>query len=320
MTLERLRQRFRKPLARGNKAAAIADYEAAERHYREYLACVPDDPKVLFNLGAIRQFRLKGTKDPALVDRLRKEAINFYCDAVESPWPDSETKADCLNNQGLAMGALGHPEKAKICFHLALQLNPNHRAARLNFADVLISEGEYDAADREFFEIINSDPNSAGAQFSRAMILLLMGDIRRGFREYRSRFRVPVFPSKIMKTEKPMWDGEDLNGKTLVATQEMGWGDSIQFVRYFAEIKKRWPQSCVLFAISDSMHLLLKGCVGLDGCLPDHLTPEFKAACPDFDFHAPLLHLPDILGTTLETIPASVPYIIPHKDWIQLPL
>ncbi len=185
---------------------------------------------------------------------------------------------------------------------------------------MLVFEGEYDAADREFFEIINSDPNSAGAQFSRSMILLLMGDIKRGFMEYRSRFRVPSFPSKIMATDKPMWNGESLEGKTLCLSQEQGWGDSVMFIRYAAEIKKCWPTSKVFFSVGDSMHRLLRGAIGLDGCLPDHLTPEFKEACPEFDYHAPLLHLPDILGTTLDTIPNECPYILPQPDWINLPL
>ncbi len=108
--------------------------------------------------------------------------------------------------------------------------------------------------------------------------------------------------------------------KTLIVTLEQGHGDSIMGVRYFAEIKKRWPTCKILFSSDKCMHLLLKGCVGLDGCLPDHLEPEFKDACPEFDYHSPLLHLPDVMETTLETIPADCPYIFPHPDWIPLPL
>lgn len=211
MQLEQIRKQHRKILARGNESAARGDHAAAEKHYLEYLRRVPDDPKVLFNLGALRQHALKSEKDPVHLHQLCVEAVAFYADALGSRHVDNETKADCLNNHGLIMGRMGFPEKAKIAFHLALQLWPAHRAARLNFADLLVFEGDYDAADREFFEVINSDPNSAGAQFSRAMILLLMGDIRKGFREYRARFRVPSFPSKIMETERSMWDGEDLS-------------------------------------------------------------------------------------------------------------
>ncbi len=318
--LAALRKRHHKLLQRGNSAATRRDYAAAEKHYLAYLGHVPDDPKVLFNLGALRQQSIQSEKDIIRLHQLCIEAVAFYADALSSPHPDTETKADCLNNHGLIMGRMGFPDKAKIAFHLALQLNPELRAARVNFADLLVFEGEYDAADREFFEIINSDPQSAGAQFGRAMILLLMGDIRKGFRDYRARFRVPSFPSKILQTDKPMWNGESLDEKTLCITQEQGWGDAIQFVRYAGVIKERWPDCRIVFSVADSLHRLLGGAIGLDSYLPDHLTPGFKAACPKFDYHAPLLHLPDILGTTLETIPNECPYILPQPYWIELPL
>ncbi len=318
--IHELREQHRETLLLANDASMNGDMAEAEKHWREYLRHVPNDPKVLFNMGVARQFAAKGLKDIAEINRLQGEAIGFYCDAIESPHPEPETKADCLNNQGLLLAKMGHPEKAKICFHIALQLWPEHRAARLNFADVLVFEGEYDAADKEFFEVINSDPQSAGAQFCRSMICLVTGDLKRGFRDYRARFKVASFPSKIMATDKPMWDGEPLDGKTLIITLEQGFGDHIQFIRYAGEIKKRYPASRVLFSVGDSMHRLLRGVVGLDGCLPDHLTPEFAAACPPFDYHAPLLHLPDICGTTLETIPGECPYILPQPDWIHLPL
>jgi hypothetical protein len=248
------------------------------------------------------------------------EAVEFYARAMESPESDAATKADALNNHGLIMGKLGYPEKAKIAFHFALQLNPQHRAARVNFADILVFEGEYDEADRQFFEIINSDPNSAGAQFSRSMILLTMGEIRRGFREYRSRFAVRTFPSKMLQTGRPMWEGESLDGKTLCVTMEQGWGDALMFCRYFDLIKKNWPTCRTLFAVSDSMHLVLSGCKGLDQCVPDHLTPEFAALNPPLDYHIPLMHLPDVFKTDIDTIPANVPYIVPQDSWKRLPL
>lgn len=318
--LLQLRETHRELLERGNLAAAEFRLEEAEQIYSEYLGYIPDDPKVLFNMGALRQYAIKCEKDATRLHQLCIEAVTFYAEAIGSQHVDNETKADCFNNHGLIMGRMGFPEKAKIAFHLALQLHPEHRAARLNFADILVFEGDFDAADREFFEIINNDPLSAGAQFSRSMILLLSGDIRRGFREYRSRFRVGSFPSRMLATDKPLWDGQSLDGKTLIVTQEQGWGDAIMGARYFGEIKARWPESRILFAVAPSLHNLMRGVVGLDGCLPDHLTPEFAAACPAFDYHAPLLHLPDILATTLETIPAKCPYILPQPDWLNLPL
>jgi hypothetical protein len=39
-----------------------------------------------------------------------------------------------------------------------------------------------------------------------------------------------------------------------------------------------------------------------------------RGAYPPFDFHAPLMSLPHHCGTTLETIPAEVPYLVPSEE------
>lgn len=208
--LQRPNKRLRKLYDRATKACLAEDYVAANNLLLEYIALAPNDPKALFKLGALRKPLIDRQSDPAVIQRLRAEAIEFYSRALESPEPDSLTKSYACNNAGLLMGAMGHPDKAKIFFHIALQLDPTNRAAKVNYADILVHDGEYDEADRQFFEIINGDPDSAGAQFCRSMILLLMGDIRRGFRDYRARFSVRSCKSKIMQTDKPMWEGESL--------------------------------------------------------------------------------------------------------------
>lgn len=314
-SITRSRDRFRKLLAKANEAANAKRYEEATRLYEEYIQHAPTDPQVLFNLGALRQQAAWLATDYAAMHQIAGEAIAYYARAIESPEIETDTKADCLNNHGLIMCKLGFPEKGKIAFHYATQLNPNHRAARLNFADVLVHEGDYDTADKEFAEIIAMDPNSAGAQFSRSMVLLSLGEIARGFRDYRSRFAVRSFPSKMMQTDKPLWDGQDLNGKTLIISTEQGFGDQIQFIRYADLIKERWPESKALFSGSDVLKKLFQGCRGLDGWVYDHQTPEFKESNPQFDYHIPLLHLPDVMGTTADTIPSKCPYIAPQWTW-----
>lgn len=315
------RKRHKQLLKRADKARLDGDLDAADKLYREYLTHTPDDPTALFNVAAIAQQRMNKAKDNrAMQFQFGIEAVEHYAKVIDAPAASIENKADAFNNHGLVMQALGHPDKAKIAFHVALQLNPGHRAARLNLAGVMVLDMEYDEADKQFHEVIAMDEGSAGAMFSRGMILLLNGELKRGFRDYRARFNVRECVSKILQTDKPMWDGAPLDGKTLIITLEQGFGDQMQFIRYAREIKKQWPTSRVFFSCPDFTHRLFRGAIGLDGCLPDHLTPEFKDACPPFDYHAPLLHLPDIMGTTLENIPAECPYILPQPDWIELPL
>lgn len=305
----KLRRKHRKILDKAGKAGTERDYATAEALYRKYLETVPDDPLVLFNMGCIKQAQSKDEKDLQRMYALCAESMDFYHRCILSPEIENKTKADALNNSGLVMGKVGEPEKAKISFHLAKQLNPLHRAARQNYADVQVFEGDFEGADREFFEVINLDPSSAGAQFSRSMILLLMGDLRRGFMEYRARFGVGSFQTQWIETEKPLWEGQSLDGQTLLIWQEQGWGDSIQFIRYAEGIKLIWPNSRIVFCGGDYMHSLMRSVKGVDNCVE-----SAKGAA--FDYHIPMLHLPDVFRTSLETVPANIPYITPQAHWI----
>lgn len=313
-----VRKKFRKLLARAHRAVERGDLDEAQRLYAEYVEQVPDDPGALFNLGGIPHQKLKREKDMAKVQALCAQAMEYYSRAILAPTVDSQTKAHALNNSGLLLLRLGFPEKAKISFHLALQLDPECRAARINYADVLTFEGEYDAADREFFEVISLDPNSAGAQMSRSMILLLTGDLRRGFMEYRSRFKVASFVSKMLETDKPLWNGEPLDDKTLIFQSEQGFGDVLMFVRYAELIKLAYPTCRIIYHGYGCLRSLILGARGVDDSIISD-GPE-PAVLPPHDYHAPLLHLPDICRTTLHTVPANVPYIEPREDWLALQL
>ena len=48
------------------------------------------------------------------------------------------------------------------------------------------------------------------------------------------------------KYNRPLWEGEDLTGKTLVVYAEQGLGDTLQFVRYVKFIKERFNKHITL--------------------------------------------------------------------------
>jgi hypothetical protein len=75
----------------------------------------------------------------------------------------------------------------------------------------------------------------------------------------------------------------------------------IQFIRYAALVKQQGGS--VVVECPARMVPLFSTCPGID-----RLVAEGEAL-PDFDVHAPLLSLPGLLGTTLETVPARVPYL-----------
>ena len=100
---------------------------------------------------------------------------------------------------------------------------------------------------------------------------------------------------------QPMWDGSALEGRRILLHAEQGLGDTLQFVRYAPLVRQRGG-----FVILECQQTLLRLLAGASGI--DRLIARGHPL-PDFDCHAPLLSLPAIFRTAIDTIPAAVPYV-----------
>src|SRR5262249_30297867 len=97
-----------------------------------------------------------------------------------------------------------------------------------------------------------------------------------------------------------------LQGRTILLYGEQGLGDTIHFVRYARLIKERGAR--VIVQCQGTLLPVLARTPGIDTLLGWGSPP------PAFDVWAPLMSLPALLGTTLETTPAEVPYICPDPE------
>jgi ADP-heptose:LPS heptosyltransferase len=92
--------------------------------------------------------------------------------------------------------------------------------------------------------------------------------------------------------DSPAWDGKaDLTGRTILVYCEQGFGDVIQFARYFPALKRLGAR--VLLHCQPELHrLFLKGMSdSVDGC-HDRGDP----ALPPHDYHVRSLSVPYLLG------------------------
>ncbi len=103
------------------------------------------------------------------------------------------------------------------------------------------------------------------------------------------------------KLAAPEWDGSPLNGRTLLLRAEQGLGDSAQFMRY-ASLVPRGTGGTVIFECPEPLLDLALTCKGIDQLARMNGLPPCDVAMS-------LLSVPGLLKTTLETIPADVPYI-----------
>lgn len=136
-------------------------------------------------------------------------------------------------------------------------------------------------------------PLAASFRHSLGMILLLMGQFREGWQAYEWRLEVPAF--RYRKLNRPYWNGEPLDGKSLLVLSEQGYGDTIQFMRYLTHINHGVDK--IIFACPvPLLHLVPK--IPNISLITSTITPVTK-----FDLHVSLLSLPHIFRTDLHNIP-----------------
>lgn len=100
----------------------------------------------------------------------------------------------------------------------------------------------------------------------------------------------------------PAWRGEDIAGRCLLVWNEQGFGDALLYARYLPILARQGAD--VHFMCESPLARLMSE------SFKDTVTVHtFDAAPPVADLHASIMSLPHLLRTTIENIPADVPYL-----------
>jgi tetratricopeptide (TPR) repeat protein len=215
-------------------------------------------------------------------------------------------------NLGNLFKTLGQFEEALKCYQQVLALEPNSAKASKNIGNVLRAQHKLAEAIPYYQRALALEPAWAEAHLGYSLTLLTKGDFTNGWQEYEWRLQNPIIKTPQLKPQLK-WEGDDLAGRKLLIHWEQGFGDTIQFVRYLAQLKN----GTLILACQSPLDKLLKSFSNVDILIAhDQLTQEPKIA---YDVWVPLLSLPRIFTTTLDNIPAPIPYLFPNpaqvKTW-----
>jgi len=296
----------------------------AVEYYRRAAGLAPDCAEIHFNLA--NALRSEGRLD---------EAFSSYKKALEL----RGDYAEAHNNLAITLREQGKFEQAIDCYENAIRANPGCAAFHNNLASLLQRRGRIGEAIANCEKAVSIDPNSAEAHYNlgsalrdagrcdeaivqndlairlrpeyaeahwnQAIAYLLNGDFKEGWKQYewrrKTNWHVSAYPHKH---RKPRWDGKSFAGKRLLVHCEQGIGDCIQLVRYLPLVKAQG--GTVVFEAWKSLHGLLKGFNGIDELAELSFNRETQVR---FDAHVSIMDLPELFGTTEQTIPNSVPYI-----------
>lgn len=264
---------------------ALGDLASARSAYQNALALSPDLPEAHYNLAAI------------LAEIDRDQSVEAYCRAI-SLRPDW---AEAYNGLGVVLQHQGKLNDAIANYQQAATLKPQWFLPYHNLAECFVAQGEPDQAIDYFRASIDREPGFAVSHFDLGTQLLQRGSFAEGWREYEWRFNNNGHTPKRDGCAVPVWDGSQLHGETVLIWSEQGFGDVIQFVRYVPLLQQRGAN--VWLQTDRRLARLIETCPGLSKVVTD------DQEIGDFDFQVPLMSLPHIFETTLETVPRTVPYL-----------
>jgi hypothetical protein len=208
------------------------------------------------------------------------------------------------NNISLSMFSLGRHDEAIAAVETALAVNPNCAEAYCNFGLVLHAQNNNDRALDYYNRALSLDPSMVNARLNSGLIELASGDFALGWPKYELRWETASFRKR--ESLKPQWCGQPLHGATILLHAEQGLGDTIQSLRSIPLVEAAGGR--VVLEVPKRLRRLAAEVPGVAELL------SAGESLPPFDFHCPLQSLPLAFGTTLETIPAEVPYLLVPEE------
>ena len=315
----------------GRMAARRGQWPVAEEHQRAVLDLQPNDLRTYLELGVTLEGQGK-----------KQEAEQVYRRALSM----DDSRAELHVALGRVLREQGKFAEIKPLIQRALQILPDMALAHLEKGHLLRREKKYQAALEAYQhfaklvpqerlgilsicagvlgemeraeealsccdQLVKEFPQSADVHLVRAMQLLLMERFEEGWREYEWRRASNEWRNGDTEYSslQPLWQGEPLQGKTVLVYVEQGFGDTLQFCRYLPKLAEQG--ATVHFHCQPELYGLLSS---LEGVAELEIRDFSKAVQGKFDYYVPLMSLPYLFDTNADTIPAETPYLYPEAE------
>ena len=279
-------------LNRGHTLNGLERFEQAADVFAKVLTLHPDLAEALLARG------ITLTK----LERF-EEAFAIY-EAAQSKGVDV---ADVRIARAATLRAMGRVDDAIAEIDRALEKRADYAPAHNARGQALMEAGRLPEAITSFRRTIQLRADQSEAAWNLGYLLLLYGDFQEGWRYYEAR---RIRKGTIWTDLKgPEWQGEPIEGKRLLLYAEQGFGDVIQFARFVSVAARMGAQ--IIYGVYGPLAELVRH---VDG---KPIVVRNGEGLPPYDYHAPIMSMPFILGLSKRQIPAQVPYLRAEPERIK---
>jgi len=211
--------------------------------------------------------------------------------------------SEAVNMQGILLHTEGRFAEAVEVFKRAEALG--NKAAASNRGNSLLDLDRMEEALRAQEGAVELDPLNPGAQYNLALTQLRLGKWEQGWAGYEARWRFREVHRVPRTFKQPRWQGEALKGQRVLLHAEQGLGDTIQFCRYATLVAARGGTA--ILQVREPVKRLVGSLAAVRAGQVE--TALLGTKSPDFDLECPLMSLPAVFGTTVETVPWPGAYL-----------
>lgn len=271
----------------GDLLCSMGQFEAALLVLNQALILKPCHVNALINRGNVHAFTSQ--LETALNDF--QEAINIQPNNFKA-----------INNKGNVLKELGRLDEALACFGKAIKIFPDFAEAHNNNGVVLHEMKRFDMALECFDLATEIQPTYADALWNKSLLYLQTGQFAAGWSLYEWRkLKTDMKHAYRLGNELIHTSQEDIEGKTVLIYFEQGLGDSIQFSRYLPMIHALGAK--LIFKVQKPLVEVMASMR-----IPMTVVSD-ENELPHFDLQCPLMSLPLVFKSSLDTVPQVVPYL-----------
>lgn len=218
-------------------------------------------------------------------------------------------------------------EEALEFYNGVIEMSPQYAIAYNNRGNLFLDQRMIEQALADYAQAAKLDPGQQKFRWNQSIMHILLGQYEQGWPLYEAGLGIPGFARGLRKhVPQAEWLGkQNVSGKRVLLYAEQGYGDTIQFCRYAKQVQAlgaevilevQAPLVSLLQTINhDQANQTLPNQNQLNQNQPSTpARPEIKVVAQgsgftEFDYHCPLMSLPMVFHTTVNTVPAPIPYL-----------
>ncbi|MDA1091410.1 MAG: tetratricopeptide repeat protein [Proteobacteria bacterium] len=213
-------------------------------------------------------------------------------------------------NLGAALVGIGRTADGADAFRRALAVAPGEAHLHFGLGNALLDQGRIEEAKAAYHRALEIEPENPMANYLLSRPLLLEGDLKLGWGKFAWRWKVPSLRMRDPNLLPQLpWQGQNLNGKTILVWAEQGIGDEIFFANMIPDLLDLGAK--VVVECDPRLIALYERSFDGVRCIAKSDPPAEEAENPGIDFQTPVGNLGGWLRADLNSFPSRPGFLNP---------